>query len=167
MGEQAMSAGHIHDTAAAAMSPNPPGDFPGLEQFLAWQPSDAADDATDAVEQRVAREATHVVMGEAALRAVREAHACIVMKWHPQDPTEHLPRGAASQPATKATRRIATKVIFTKATKAGNARVAVGRRPHIACDQLTNSRRARNRCVDDTRRPAKQAGVARFPFRTE
>lgn len=80
MSEQAMSARDIDDTAAATVAPDPPCHFPGLEQFLAWQPSDATDDATDAVEQRVAREASDVVVCESVPGTVGEVHVLIVAK---------------------------------------------------------------------------------------
>ena len=81
-----MPAGDVDDPAAAAAPADASRDLPRLEQFLAWQPSDAADDPADAVEQRVAGEATNVVVGEPALRAVRKAHVSIVARTCPKGP---------------------------------------------------------------------------------
>jgi len=84
MREQAMSAGDIDNPAAATAAPNPPCHFPGLEQFFAWQASDAADDAANPVEQPVAREATNIMVCESAFRAVGEAHVFIVARGAPK-----------------------------------------------------------------------------------
>ena len=63
-----MAGARVHDAAAAETSADAPRHFPCLEQFLARQAFGAADDARDAMKQRVVRKPAEVVGGEPGLR---------------------------------------------------------------------------------------------------
>jgi len=67
--EQAVAAGDVHHPAAAAPPADAPSHLPRFIQFLARQSSNAAHDAADAVEQRVARESRKIVWRESAAGA--------------------------------------------------------------------------------------------------
>ena len=75
VGQQAVTAGDVDDAAAAVPSADATRDLPRLEQFLARELPDAADDAPQLVEQRGAREPIEIMSGQPIARAVRKRHS--------------------------------------------------------------------------------------------
>ena len=64
--EQSVPGAEIDDAPAAEDPPNPPRHFPGLVQFLARQTAGMAHRARQPIEQRVARKAPEIAIGEPA-----------------------------------------------------------------------------------------------------
>ena len=74
MGEQAMSGGQIDDAAAAEDATNAPRHLPRLVQLLARQAAGMTHRVREPVEERFARKALQVAVGEADFRRYGERH---------------------------------------------------------------------------------------------
>ena len=76
MGEQSVPAAGVNDPAAATVTTCAARHFPRFEQLLAWQRSDTADDAPDAIEQRLAGKPIQIVVSEPVPGSVGKRHVC-------------------------------------------------------------------------------------------
>jgi hypothetical protein len=73
--EQAVSGGQIDHAPAAKDTSNAPRHLPRLVEFLARQTARVTHRARDPIEQRVARKAIEIAIGEAPFGGNRECHA--------------------------------------------------------------------------------------------
>lgn len=74
MGEQAVAAGHVHDTASAEQASRASRHVPRFVQLLARKAARVADGAGQTVEQCVRGKASEVVVGEPGLGRQGERH---------------------------------------------------------------------------------------------